>query len=175
MLPTPSRGGRLFIAACKCYCLNISTHALTWRATVKVFARLLVNIFLPTPSRGGRLEGPVGPQGEQDFYPRPHVEGDHPLSPPPLIFALFLPTPSHGGRPHTLFFRSWRRIYFYPRPHMEGDLVLGPTDSLQYIFLPTPSHGGRPRTSLPLIMPRIFLPTPSHGGRRGGLFGVCGG
>ena len=50
---------------------QISTHALTWRATC-------CDVGLSSKSL--------------DFYPRPHMEGDE---------AGFLPTPSHGGRQQT--------------------------------------------------------------------------
>ena len=76
----------------------ISTHALTWRATSKTPKKIGKTIFLPTPSHGGRrmpmdasliliqfLPTPShgGRQGrlpwyypQQNFYPRPHMEGD---------------------------------------------------------------------------------------------------
>ena len=97
----------------------ISTHALTWRATVLAALEIFEQLFLPTPSHGGRPCGCGAGRNEIYFYPRPHMEGDRHQAPeirsrsisthaltwratrhPPyctLIF-LFLPTPSHGGR-----------------------------------------------------------------------------
>ena len=55
----------------------ISTHALTWRATWTRTA--------------------MSPAAE-NFYPRPHMEGDH-VGGDNFFFGIkFLPTPSHGGR-----------------------------------------------------------------------------
>ena len=121
-LPTPSHGGRPHSDTCLALSstdfyprphmegdlpqgllslwLQISTHALTWRATfwpLYISARLFS--FLPTPSHGGRLRG----------------AGGHVYHVPP-----FLPTPSHGGRPFCASNSLWIS-YFYPRPHMEGD------------------------------------------------------
>ena len=56
---------------------DISTHALTWRATGK--------------DRRGEA-------GVENFYPRPHMEGD-----PDVVGA------------------AAELADFYPRPHMEGD------------------------------------------------------
>ena len=82
-----------------------------------------------------------------DFYPRPHMEGD----------ALF-------------FFRFCCCRDFYPRPHMEGDSPASSFSRRQQGFLPTPSHGGRPNQPNQDSLYREFLPTPSHGGRRAALF-----
>ena len=54
-LPTPSHGGRHFSSVCSISFNIISTHALTWRATVWVYAdHEPTSVFLPTPSHGGR-------------------------------------------------------------------------------------------------------------------------
>ena len=53
-LPTPSHGGRQDSLACL-GAIEISTHALTWRATIS----------------WGALIGQ-----QSNFYPRPHMEGD---------------------------------------------------------------------------------------------------
>ena len=58
---------------------QISTHALTWRATC-------CDVGLSSKSL--------------DFYPRPHMEGDESKLKGLADEAGFLPTPSHGGRPH---------------------------------------------------------------------------
>ena len=57
---------------------QISTHALTWRATC-------CDVGLSSKSL--------------DFYPRPHMEGDESKLKGLADEAGFLPTPSHGGRP----------------------------------------------------------------------------
>ena len=54
-LPTPSRGGRRDGIRKKQQNAEISTHALTWRATTKRRDKHPNDEFLPTPSRGGRL------------------------------------------------------------------------------------------------------------------------
>ena len=120
--------------------------------------------FLPTPSHGGRLSVKGEVEIEEDFYPRPHMEGDfcagiisftnfistHALTwrathrgrfPAPA-FAQFLPTPSHGGR-HESLCTDFDYENFYPRPHMEGDRQAAQIIGFDVIFLPTPSHGGR--------------------------------
>ena len=77
-LPTPSHGGRPFRARQDQQETPISTHALTWRATATPKkARPRSPLFLPTPSHGGRLFREVNEiDGQRDFYPRPHMEGD---------------------------------------------------------------------------------------------------
>ena len=55
----------------------ISTHALTWRATIYLRVPDIEGIgFLPTPSHGGRPKGSVFALPLSNFYPRPHMEGD---------------------------------------------------------------------------------------------------
>ena len=83
--------------------LKISTHALTWRATLFVQVFDLHREFLPTPSHGGRHTAPISVKGEVDFYPRPHMEGD-------LIRQAKYSVVAD----------------FYPRPHMEGDVAPPP-------------------------------------------------
>ena len=56
--------------------IGISTHALTWRATVMVLTTVLDFSFLPTPSHGGRHTLTLYFLRCSDFYPRPHMEGD---------------------------------------------------------------------------------------------------
>ena len=58
--------------------MGISTHALTWRATIKLINEVMQNA---------------------DFYPRPHMEGDRRQDLSDRYLVVFLPTPSHGGRP----------------------------------------------------------------------------
>ena len=101
--------------------LEISTHALTWRATSFDSSSSCPTVFLPTPSHGGRPHARrvVGAVVD-DFYPRPHMEGD-------LLFCdccheIF------DISTHALTWRAtWTRTAtsqaadFYPRPHMEGD------------------------------------------------------
>ncbi len=78
----------------------ISTHALTWRATLGSIDSTEVNLskFLPTPSHGGRPARIGGVWQAWNFYPRPHMEGDGSVCRIPI-----------------------RYYNFYPRPHMEGD------------------------------------------------------
>ncbi len=54
----------------------ISTHALTWRATSYHTDYAILSIFLPTPSHGGRLILVICRSPSNHFYPRPHMEGD---------------------------------------------------------------------------------------------------
>ena len=75
-LPTPSRGGRLEGTIHHVQGEDISTHALTWRATCEHPRAEKIFVFLPTPSRGGRLLHGSRASLSRDFYPRPHVEGD---------------------------------------------------------------------------------------------------
>ncbi len=77
----------------------ISTHALTWRATTTTVISATLFLFLPTPSHGGRheLHHPRG-LSQRNFYPRPHMEGDS---------AVIISITTMDD--------------FYPRPHMEGD------------------------------------------------------
>ena len=56
--------------------LAISTHALTWRATESGEFVADSSQFLPTPSHGGRLATVDFSNDFEDFYPRPHMEGD---------------------------------------------------------------------------------------------------
>ena len=120
---------------------NISTHALTWRATAVAQQVASGLIFLPTPSHGGRLLLHTRLLSQRYFYPRPHMEGDHRLE-LRLRRSGFLPTPSHGGRPSDVTTSSLVN-YFYPRPHMEGDGNQCECTERNQQFLPTPSHGGR--------------------------------
>ena len=126
---------------------DISTHALTWRATslLALHAAQLFQ-FLPTPSHGGR-HAPGNRPGENiNFYPRPHMEGDPNGPSCDGLRMIFLPTPSHGGRPPHPWFLRTSRYHFYPRPHMEGDVDLTHFPFARVSFLPTPSHGGRQQT-----------------------------
>ena len=115
----------------------ISTHALTWRATVQAELDSLKAIFLPTPSHGGR----------------PRVTG----SPSPTW--EFLPTPSHGGR-----LERWCS----PSPalgistHALTWRATGSNRLTKNItsFLPTPSHGGRPIGPQGEQGPKDFYPRP---------------
>ena len=98
-LPTPSHGGRPHFYHSQNSGQDISTHALTWRATSGFVMRL---IFV------------------EDFYPRPHMEGDG-------LYAVFCPmTTNFYPRPHMEGDCDHRisamdQKHFYPRPHMEGD------------------------------------------------------
>ena len=60
---------------------EISTHALTWRATL--LYRMVVgriDNFYPRPHMEGDVRTKAGQRmGRQNFYPRPHMEGDTPL------------------------------------------------------------------------------------------------
>ena len=98
-LPTPSHGGRPRTKAGQRMGRQISTHALTWRATA---------------------HNPVFCPQFGDFYPRPHMEGDS----EGIDFSPFLTISTHAltWRATTPFVKV-RKLQqnFYPRPHMEGD------------------------------------------------------
>ena len=97
--PRPHMEGDFFRGFSFVFC-DISTHALTWRATFMVFfSPLLQHRFLPTPSHGGRRS----------------------LLLLRFSSSRFLPTPSHGGRRRDGREPVPKSGYFYPRPHMEGD------------------------------------------------------
>ena len=126
------------------YQREISTHALSWRAT---FANQL-----------GASDGLY-------FYPRPLMEGDlylltnraqpHAISTHALSWrATRAPSTMYRERiisTHALSWRATRRTEsrcfggqnFYPRPLMEGDMSGKTRSSRKSEFLPTPSHGGR--------------------------------
>ena len=55
---------------------DISTHALTWRATFAPAFAPCKALFLPTPSHGGRRVLRRFWSSSPNFYPRPHMEGD---------------------------------------------------------------------------------------------------
>ena len=57
---------------------------------------------------------------EDNFYPRPHMEGDDSL----------LATIVCGS------------LYFYPRPHMEGDWQMGQSGLIPRYFYPRPHMEG---------------------------------
>ena len=145
---------------------NISTHALTWRATVFVITNTIFpQDFYPRPHmEGDKNPGRSVPPGS-DFYPRPHMEGDVQTKNKEVKIMIFLPTPSHGGRPGIPF--GWAGgIHFYPRPHMEGDVVARGAVTAS-IDISTHALTWR-ATSAPNSnkLPNKFLPTPSHGGRQ---------
>ena len=99
----------------------ISTHALTWRATIYLRVPDIEGIgFLPTPSHGGRPKGSVFALPLSNFYPRPHMEGD----PFKFLSVDYLRVIST----HAL---TWRATCG----------ITGETTKTE--FLPTPSHGGR--------------------------------
>ena len=78
----------------------ISTHALTWRATLHPSGinEVIAGDFYPRPHMEGDLCNRLYPSNRQDFYPRPHMEGDCSMFFAHLLYDTFLPTPSHGGR-----------------------------------------------------------------------------
>ena len=88
----PGIGGSMLV--------SISTHALTWRATLVVISHLLRDCISTHALtwRATQTRGNVDTT-HVDFYPRPHMEGD--IDDPDAEDELvkFLPTPSHGGRP----------------------------------------------------------------------------
>ena len=77
-LPTPSHGGRPCCKACMYNVSRISTHALTWRATmVKNIRQQYLSNFYPRPHmEGDQRERKSAIIKTGDFYPRPHMEGD---------------------------------------------------------------------------------------------------
>ena len=120
-LPTPSHGGRLtkwlsrprnmnfyprphmegdLVSVKSNLVKNISTHALTWRATVFV----ITNTIFP-----------------QDFYPRPHMEGDGRLCPCPACRPSISTHALTWRATSIVSYSTVRPTDFYPRPHMEGD------------------------------------------------------
>ena len=102
-LPTPSHGGRHAGHARHGPPADISTHALTWRATE--FGHCLIGLilhFYPRPHmEGDRMAEPATGSGH-DFYPRPHMEGDP--FPPPGPESVFIST-------HAL---TWRATAGFP-------------------------------------------------------------
>ncbi len=80
----------------------ISTHALTWRATI-IYVTCFTGVdnFYPRPHMEGDIEERFAFPNWGNFYPRPHMEGDC----------------AHQGGP------ADGATDFYPRPHMEGDEV----------------------------------------------------
>ena len=123
---------------------KISTHALTWRATVGMakLGRQGMD-FYPRPHMEGDAATIKRDRRQTYFYPRPHMEGDSYINIHAVDRIIFLPTPSHGGR-HGPDDGLSARGNFYPRPHMEGDMVFDWFTWYRDGFLPTPSHGGRP-------------------------------
>ena len=121
-LPTPSHEGDLS-ARTDIEGIGISTHALTWRATVLYFKMRHAATLISTHALTWRAtchrcaRSPhshisthaltwratccdVGLSSKSlDFYPRPHMEGDESKLKGLADEAGFLPTPSHGGRP----------------------------------------------------------------------------
>ena len=125
-LPTPSHGGRLLYLKGGHLEAEISTHALTWRATSGCQIKMSKCLFLPTPSHGGRRDLLFRAKRSADFYPRPHMEGDiwseYSQYTLPLTRTIyFTPRPPMAG--HDCFKRCYSgSLDFYPRPHMEGDI-----------------------------------------------------
>ena len=154
-------------AHAKTFQLQISTHALAWRATSLSQTSLSQKSrFLPTPSHGGRLCQVHGSTTPRRFLPTPSHGGrrvgllagslpsvisTHALTwratffvSPFHIGCIFLPTPSHGGR--LLFDSSAARSHrdFYPRPHMEGDGIIVNRSTSSTNFYPRPHMEGDP-------------------------------
>ena len=74
---TPSHGGRLMDLQGKHTRINVSIHALTWRATGSALSAVPISIsFNPRP----HMEGDILPFSSKRhvfrFNPRPHMEGD---------------------------------------------------------------------------------------------------
>ena len=164
-LPTPSHGGRRDHLHAAAHQVNISTHALTWRATLPL-QRLTDIINISTHALTWRAT----------LFQSVEV----------VALAEFLPTPSHGGRRVSVYFTivgvwisthaltwratttypgdndsfkisthalTWRATrctqaspatcpHFYPRPHMEGDAVAGSAKSQRRHFYPRPHMEG---------------------------------
>ncbi len=78
----------------------ISTHALTWRATVNEAVEQITGALISTHALTWRATAAVNAlgHGSCNFYPRPHMEGDIKERYEGTLEAAFLPTPSHGGR-----------------------------------------------------------------------------
>ena len=150
------------IGLAPCMMSRISTHALTWRATPGTESNWNIN---------------------QNFYPRPHMEGD---IPPPARGGKnqqFLPTPSHGGRPdawrdhepepristHAL---TWRATLLRAGAfcvsgisthalRVEGDFRAVPIHFQLDKFYPRPPRRGRRIWLASQTRQKLFLPTPS--------------
>ena len=121
-LPTPSHGGRPQQNWIIIHQLDISTHALTWRATIHFSGDAAQDFgFLPTPSHGGRPVCACVQFCAQNFYPRPHMEGDRFCLRRGRVARNFYPRPHMEGdaRPGKGILPA---DHFYPRPHMEGDV-----------------------------------------------------
>ena len=145
--------------------MEISTHALTWRATVPQQNSFYLNShFYPRPHMEGDLCQVHGSTTPRRFLPTP-PHGGRLVEDIALLIPLgFLPTPSHGGRQlskevkktlgdistHALTWRATRdcvgaqRLHrnFYPRPHMEGDISLRTYRILLPDFYPRPHMEG---------------------------------
>ena len=126
------------------YNREISTHALTWRATEGdrlTITHLGISTHALTWRATGEVVQPV--PGIGDFYPRPHMEGDRQQSTRSTATSRFLPTPSHGGRHDdnasglTCYRISTHALTW--RATGADQMIID-----KYRFLPTPSHGGRP-------------------------------
>ena len=77
-LPTPSHGGRRDHLHAGGHKVDISTHALTWRATATNNSRHCRSggNFYPRPHMEGDSWLFGAQHGCPNFYPRPHMEGD---------------------------------------------------------------------------------------------------
>ena len=146
-LPTPSHGGRPAWHTEGAAVTTISTHALTWRATVYQVLFSQSQLFLPTPSHGGRPADWQHDHPPDDFYPRPHMEGDSAsntlwlfgrISTHALTWRATAPGTAcaHTARisTHAL---TWRAT------------SIGRILAATVTFLPTPSHGGRRAFGMP--------------------------
>ena len=101
---------------------RISTHALTWRATLDIPNRGLTIINISTHALTWRATIGLALQKTrfQYFYPRPHMEGDRAVGQLLLSLHHFYPRPHMEGDPRNgVYGRD--EVNFYPRPHMEGD------------------------------------------------------
>ena len=92
---------------------------------VDAIYRVVCDDFYPRPHMEGDKSGLYTDDEAYNFYPRPHMEGDRMRVMIGGVLSKFLPTPSHGGRPLPLPAQSAGQRDFYPRPHMEGDSPAG--------------------------------------------------
>ena len=168
---------------------DISTHALTWRATTLIFDdRGVDRISTHALTWRATCADGAKTKGANNFYPRPHMEGDLSNSLICTVRRYFYPRPHMEGDGQRGAYPQ-RGGDFYPRPHMEGDIInlysscftVISTHALTWratassakivscstTFLPTPSHGGRHVFLRVCYIPYYFYPRPHMEGDAG--------
>ena len=119
---SPSCGGRPLSAVTPPRVRYISILALVWRATKNIRNNRCFVPFQSSPSCGGRLYHANQTVHSQDnFNPRPRVEGDFQSRYRGAYRREFQSSPSCGGRPSCILYHEICN-YFNPRPRVEGDV-----------------------------------------------------